>query len=413
VKVTPQTGSVLLGNTLSFSAAVTNTTNVPVTWSVGGVAGGNGAVGTISAAGVYTAPLDLPSGTTVTVAATSVADATKSASAQITIASDIAVSVAPGAASAELGSVQKLQSGLSSNGHPDSTILWSISRASCPSACGTIDASGNYTAPQILPPSPNVMVRAQSAADSSKVATATLTITSSFAVRLTGPTSIATSASATVVATLTPVPNSSPSPNLSWSLSGTGCSGALCGTLPTTTTQFDSNDVEVSSANYVAPPTAPSPNSVTITVTPAADTSKKAQLTIQVQVGSSISLQPVTATVAANHRVTLTAHVTGTTNTNLNWFAGGIPGGNATLGQICVVASNPCQAITTGASPQVDYVGPGAIPDGSGRRGGKCNDAGASEFRRISAACDRNYASALPRISKRMAQWRNLDGHGV
>jgi len=61
VKVTPQSSSVLLGNTQLFSADITNASNTAVTWSVNGVVGGNGAVGTISAAGLYTAPADLPS----------------------------------------------------------------------------------------------------------------------------------------------------------------------------------------------------------------------------------------------------------------------------------------------------------------------------------------------------------------
>src|SRR5208282_5318765 len=33
-----------------------------------------------------------------------------------------------------------------------------------------------------------------------------------------------------------------------------------------------------------------------------------------------------------------------------------------TVGQICVVASNPCQSVESGAALQVDYVAPGAIP---------------------------------------------------
>jgi hypothetical protein len=362
VKVTPQSGSVLLGNMQIFAADVTNTTNTAVTWSVNGVAGGNGTVGTISAAGVYTAPPDLPSNATVTVAATSVADVTKSGSAQVTITSDIAMSVAPGATNVELGSVQKLQGGLTSSGHPDTTILWSVSGASCPTACGTIDVNGNYTAPPILPASPSVVVRAQSAADQSKFASAMLMITSSFTLQLSGPPSIATNTSATIVATLTPIPNSNPSPVLSWSLSGNGCSGNSCGTLAATTTQFDASNVEVSAANYVAPTTAPSPNTVTITVTPTADPRKKTQLTIQVQSGPSISLSPGTATVAANHRVNLAAQITGEPNPNVNWFVNGIAGGNATVGKICVVGSNPCQVITSGATLQVDYAGPGAIP---------------------------------------------------
>jgi len=362
VKVTPQSSSVLLGNTQPFSADVTNTSNAAVTWSVNGVAGGNSAVGTISAAGLYTAPADLPSNATVTIAAASMADPTKSGSAQVTVTSDIAVSITPGGANVELGSVQKLQSSVTSSGRADTTIVWSMTGGSCPVACGTVDTSGDYTAPQILPASPGVVVRAQSVADPSKFAVATLTVTSSFALQLSGPTSIATTASATIVATLTPVPNSNPNSTLSWSLSGTGCGGSSCGMLATTTTQFDANNVEVSSADYVAPTTAPTPNTVTITVTPAADPTRKTQLTIQVQAGPSVGLSPVTATAAANHRVTLTAQITGTSNMNLNWFVNGIQGGNSTVGQICSVGMSPCQTVTAGAALQVDYVAPGSIP---------------------------------------------------
>ena len=43
--------------TQTFTATVTNTPNTAVTWDVNGVAGGNSTVGTISAAGVYSAPL--------------------------------------------------------------------------------------------------------------------------------------------------------------------------------------------------------------------------------------------------------------------------------------------------------------------------------------------------------------------
>src|SRR5256885_2854439 len=363
VRVTPQSSPVLLGTTRLFAADVTTTSNTTVTWSVNGVAGGNSAVGAISATGLYAAPADLPSNATVTIAAASVADQTKSGSAQVTVTSDIAVSITPGGANVELGSVQKLQSSVtSSSGHPDTTILWSLGGAACPSACGTVDTNGNYTAPQILPSTPSVMVRAQSVADPSKFAVAALKITSSFALQLSGPTSIATTASATIVATLTPIPNSNPNSTLSWSLSGTGCGGSSCGTLATTTTQFDANNVEVSSADYAAPATAPTPNTVTITITPAADPTRKTQLTIQVQAGPSVGLSPVTVTVAANHRVTLTAQIAGTSNMNLNWFVNGTPEGNSTVGQICSVGLSPCQTVTGAGALQVDYVAPGAIP---------------------------------------------------
>jgi hypothetical protein len=81
-----------------------------------------------------------------------------------------------------------------------------------------------------------------------------------------------------------------------------------------------------------------------------------------IQPGINVSVSPVTATLAANHRVTLSAQVNGTSNTSLNWNVNGIPGGNATLGQICAVGSNPCQPVTNTITSQVDYVTPGAIP---------------------------------------------------
>ena len=81
-----------------------------------------------------------------------------------------------------------------------------------------------------------------------------------------------------------------------------------------------------------------------------------------IQAGINISLFPTTATLAANHRVTLTAQVFGTTNTAVNWSVSGISGGNQTVGQICVVGSSPCQSPSSGNALQVDYLAPGAIP---------------------------------------------------
>jgi hypothetical protein len=71
--------------TQQFTATVTGSTNTSVAWSVGGTAGGNSTVGTISTAGLYTAPGAIPSTNPVTVTATSQADTTKSGSSSVTI----------------------------------------------------------------------------------------------------------------------------------------------------------------------------------------------------------------------------------------------------------------------------------------------------------------------------------------
>lgn len=89
ITVTPTTGNLNACRTLQFSATVTGTTNTAVTWSVQEGAAG----GTITAAGLYTAP----SGPGVYhVVGTSQADTTKTAVATVTVNEVIlAVAVSP------------------------------------------------------------------------------------------------------------------------------------------------------------------------------------------------------------------------------------------------------------------------------------------------------------------------------
>jgi serine protease len=87
VTVTPSSVSLKAGGTQAFSAAVTNTSNMAVTWQVNGVTGGDSTVGTISAAGMYTAPSTISSTLTATITAISDADASRTGSAQVTVSS--------------------------------------------------------------------------------------------------------------------------------------------------------------------------------------------------------------------------------------------------------------------------------------------------------------------------------------
>src|SRR6266567_5080907 len=361
VSVAPASGTVVLGNQVTFTAMVTNTMDTTVSWSVSGVAGGNAALGTITTAGVYNAPVDLPSPATVQVTATSHADATKSGTGTVAITSDLALSLTPSSPSVELGAAQAFQASVTSSGHPDPAIRWSLSGPACASGCGTVDASGNYTAPRILPSPASATLTAQSVADPSKQVSTVVAITSGFSLQLAAPSGVPAGGTATIVATMTPVPGSNPSTVLSWTLSGAGCSGSSCGTLTVVTTQSAGSPI-ADSAAYTAPGTAPSPNTVTVTVTPQADSSKKAQVTLAIQPGVSVIVSPATDTLAANHRTTLTVQVNGTSNTTVNWNVNGIPGGNSVLGQVCVSGSNPCQVVTSSTASTVDYLAPGSIP---------------------------------------------------
>jgi len=363
VTIAPNSGTVLLGNTLSFSATVTNTSDTSVSWSVNGIAGGSPQVGTISVDGLFTAPADLPASGKVQVTATSHADSSKSSTTGLTISSDIAISLSPVSSSVELGALQSFHASIASSGKPDPAVHWSLSGPACPNNCGAVDANGNYTAPGILPSAPAITITATSVADPSKQNSSPLTITSHFTLQLAAPSSLQPGVTSAIVATLTPVPGSGPSAVLSWSLSGSGCSGNACGILTVITTQSAGGGAIADTANYTAPATPPQPSKIVVTVTPQADPSKQTQATITIQSGPSLSLLPPAATLAANHRVTLNVTENGTTEaSSLVWTVNGISGGNSTVGQLCVVASSPCQNVTTRSAMQIDYIAPGAIP---------------------------------------------------
>jgi hypothetical protein len=85
ITISPSSSTLAGGGTQQFTATVGNTTNTAVTWEVGGITGGNASLGTISASGLYTAPLVIPAGGMVTVRAVAQADTSKSASATVTI----------------------------------------------------------------------------------------------------------------------------------------------------------------------------------------------------------------------------------------------------------------------------------------------------------------------------------------
>jgi hypothetical protein len=362
VTITPASASLLLGNTQTFSATVTGAADTTVSWSVNAIAGGTPLTGTITAAGIYTAPSDLPPATTIQITATSNSDPAKSATAMLTVTSDVAIALSPSTIGVELGAALSFRVAISSSGHPDTAIRWSISGPACPAACGSLDANGNYTAPQILPTPATATVTAQSVADPSKQASAAVTITSNFSLQLSAPSSVASGGSAVIAATFTPVAGSNPSTTLSWTLSGAGCSGTSCGVLAVATTQASGVGATSTSATYTAPVTPPSPNAVTITVTPQADPSKKALANVTIQPGVGVALSPGTATLAANHRITLTAQVFGSANSAVAWTVNGFTNGTGTVGQICVVASIPCQPLSAGNNLQVDFEAPGAIP---------------------------------------------------
>ena len=83
VTITPGSATVRAGATVTFAAKVANTSNQTVSWQVNAIAGGNAAVGTISASGVYSAPAVLPQSNTVLV--TAISQQSSAAQANVTV----------------------------------------------------------------------------------------------------------------------------------------------------------------------------------------------------------------------------------------------------------------------------------------------------------------------------------------
>ena len=103
VAVSPSTTSVRVGNSTSFSATVSGTSNASVTWSVNDTPSGSSAIGTIDSSGKYTAPTSLPSPNTVTIKATSSADTSKSSTSSVTLMNPTPVLTGISPASTNLG----------------------------------------------------------------------------------------------------------------------------------------------------------------------------------------------------------------------------------------------------------------------------------------------------------------------
>jgi uncharacterized protein (DUF1800 family) len=87
VSVSPNNAAVRVDETQQFTAIATGVTNPTIVWSVNGTAGGNATVGTISAAGLYTAPSAIPAGG-ITVQAT-VSSVSASGTALVTLQNPI------------------------------------------------------------------------------------------------------------------------------------------------------------------------------------------------------------------------------------------------------------------------------------------------------------------------------------
>jgi len=182
VVVTPPNAELFPGNSQSFTATVSGTTDTTLAWAVDGVVGGNASTGTISSSGTtitYRAPA-APGNHTL--AATSKADPTKSATAKAVVQplpAGVSVRLSPTSAALTPKGTQSFTAAVS--GSTGSTaVTWAVDGiANGNTTVGTLSGTGNtmtYTAPAALG---SHILRATSVADTTKSTTAAISVQNS------------------------------------------------------------------------------------------------------------------------------------------------------------------------------------------------------------------------------------------
>ena len=357
VSVTPPSASVELGAVQIFTPHISSAgnPNVAVTWSVAGPDCANASCGTIDANGNYVAPGILPTPATVTVTARSVADATKFATVPVTITSRFTLGVT-GPSSVNTGTSGTYVATLTpiANSNPNPGISWSVSGAGCTTAaCGTISPSGTtaiYQAPISAPTPPTISITATPTADPTKAFSLTISIVAPVTVVVTpGNASVPLSGTQTFSVQVTGNANT----NVTWDVNGVVGGNATVGTV---------TNIPGSTTTYTAPAASPSPPSVIVHAVSVANPTAAGQAGITFTTPGALVLTPTSATSAVGHRQPFNVTIFGSSNTNVIWQVNGIAGGNTTVGQICVVASNPCQAVSIAPAGNVEYLAPASIP---------------------------------------------------
>lgn len=307
VTVSPTTASVEPGGSLQFEAVVVGKTDTGVHWAVDEEGGGS-----ISETGLYTAPA---TESTLHVRATSVADPALSATAEVTVVSqlqgEVEVKVTPSFAKVRHGETLQLEVTVTGAVSPD--VSWTAS-------AGSVSSAGLFTAPETAQV---VTVTATLVAAPTKKATATITVTGVVGVSL--------------------------SPESASLLPGgqQQFQAAVTGTENKAVQWSASTGVITDGGLY----TAPGSDGV-YTVVATSDEDSKATASAMVVVSPvSISVSPATAALNPEEKLRFAAIVTGTANTAVTWTATGgavDSSGNFTAG---AVPGEYAVTATTSTSP--------------------------------------------------------------
>jgi hypothetical protein len=175
-----------VGQAQEFQASVTGSSNKNVSWEVDGIAGGNLNVGTITSeandTAHYTAPAQPPNPSQIIVTASSNAQPAAQASILVNVIPAQPVTVAVTAENCvnpnSVPISTTVQFSAVVTGTPTQNVTWQVNKITGGnSTIGTITPSGSYTAPAQIPSPATVVVSAISVDDPSAVGNLPITIT--------------------------------------------------------------------------------------------------------------------------------------------------------------------------------------------------------------------------------------------
>jgi hypothetical protein len=200
---------------------------------------------------------------------------------------------------------------------------------------GTIDSSGNYTAPAYIPNPPTVTVTAVANADNTKSANAQVTITGA---QLPAQVTISPISAYLQVGTILQLSASVQGPadtSVIWQVNGVGGGNSTVGTIAA-----GKNNTAV----YTAPAKVPSPATVTITAASHAQPTHTASCSVTIFEQppniATVTITPTQATVEAGTFIPFSASVSGVTDTTVSWAVNNDIGGNSVDGTISSGTNN-------------------------------------------------------------------------
>jgi uncharacterized protein YjdB len=229
-----------------------------------------------------------------------------SISAQVPVTVPPPIVVLPSASSLYLSQSEPLAASLAIDPALDQSVTWSMSPQ-----LGSIDQTGNYTAPSTVPSWTGVTVTATSVADPTKSASAQIWIFPPVSIGITPPS--ATLSAGQLQVFTARIQNGDFDANLSIDPSGIGTFLPFHGnTDPVTYTP-------VAGAEYYAPSSISSQQTLTITATSVADSSKTASAQITLVPSAAVAVSPVDPTVYALQTLRFTATINSGSSGTITW----------------------------------------------------------------------------------------------